>query len=92
MENLVVLSSSETIEEWELELLWEGTTLKTKTKKEFIEKTTFRKAKEDFERKFISKSLKRNDRNVSKTADELGLNRSHLHEKMKTLDIHIKKL
>ncbi len=45
----------------------------------------FRDAKRAFEREFLLARLKENDGNVSQTADQVGLERSHLHKKMKSL-------
>jgi two-component system nitrogen regulation response regulator NtrX len=42
-----------------------------------------REARNDFEKIFISKKLEQNEWNVSKTAEMLGLERSHLHKKIK---------
>ncbi|HPC74947.1 MAG TPA: sigma-54 dependent transcriptional regulator, partial [Syntrophales bacterium] len=45
---------------------------------------SFRKAKMEFEKKFIMKKLQENEGNISKTADSIGLERSNLHRKIKT--------
>ncbi len=44
-------------------------------------------ARTEFEKEFILKTLKENDWNVSKTAAALGLERSHLHRKIKSYGI-----
>lgn len=44
-------------------------------------------ARHEFEREFILKTLKENDWNVSKTATVLGVERSHLHRKIKSYGI-----
>ena len=46
-----------------------------------------RDAREAFEKVFIEKSLRENDWNVSKTAQALGIERSHLHKKIKAYGI-----
>ncbi|MBC7385638.1 MAG: sigma-54-dependent Fis family transcriptional regulator [Cryobacterium sp.] len=46
-----------------------------------------RDARSEFERDFILKTLKENDWNVSKAATILGIERSHLHKKMKSYGI-----
>jgi two-component system nitrogen regulation response regulator NtrX len=48
---------------------------------------SLRDARAAFDREFILKTLKENDFNVSKTAHVLGVERSHLHKKIKTLGI-----
>ncbi len=45
--------------------------------------TSLRDARQEFEKEFIVRTLKANDWNVSKTAAALGIERSHLHRKMK---------
>jgi two-component system nitrogen regulation response regulator NtrX len=40
-----------------------------------------------FEREYLQQKLLRNDNNISRTAEEVGLERSHLHKKLKSLDI-----
>ena len=92
MEKLVVLSSSEIIEGWELDLLWENSMIRKKSNMKLNDKVKFKQAKQDFERQLIAAALQRNSWNVKKTADELGLNRSHLYDKVKALDIHINTL
>ncbi len=47
----------------------------------------FKDAKRMFEREYLQQKLLRNDNNISKTAEEVGLERSHLHKKLKSLDI-----
>jgi two-component system nitrogen regulation response regulator NtrX len=44
-------------------------------------------AKIDFERKFILKKLEENEGNISKTAEAIGLERSNLHKKIKSLKV-----
>jgi DNA-binding NtrC family response regulator len=44
---------------------------------------TLREARAHFEREFIVKKLAENEGNISKTAESIGLERSHLHRKMK---------
>ena len=52
---------------------------------------SFRKAKMEFEKKFIMKKLQENEGNISKTADSIGLERSNLHRKIKTHSLESKK-
>ncbi|MGK5089146.1 sigma-54 dependent transcriptional regulator [Bdellovibrionota bacterium FG-2] len=46
-----------------------------------------RDARQEFEREFILKTLKEHDWNISKTAQVLGIERSHLHRKIKSYGI-----
>ncbi len=49
---------------------------------------TLKEARDAFERDFIIKKLEENSWNVSKTAEILGMERSNLHRKIKTYNIH----
>jgi two-component system nitrogen regulation response regulator NtrX len=44
-------------------------------------------ARQEFEKEFILRTLKENEWNVSKTAQILGVERSHLHRKIKSYGI-----
>ncbi len=44
-------------------------------------------AKSDFERQFILKKLEENEGNISKTAEAIGLERSNLHKKLKSMKL-----
>ena len=45
----------------------------------------FKEAKREFEREYLRVRLDENDGNIARTADRIGLERSHLHKKLKTL-------
>src|SRR3974377_1901942 len=47
-------------------------------------------ARASYERDYILKKLDENSGNVARTAEVLGLERSHLYRKMKALDIAVK--
>jgi two-component system nitrogen regulation response regulator NtrX len=51
---------------------------------------SLREARNMFEREIISQKLKDNNWNVSKTADELQIERSHLHRKIKLLNVQLR--
>nr|ADI87835.1 hypothetical protein AKSOIL_0327 [uncultured bacterium Ak20-3] len=48
---------------------------------------TLKEARNNFERSFIISKLEENEWNISKTAESIGLERSHLHRKMRLFDI-----
>ena len=48
---------------------------------------SLRDARMDFERQFILKKLEEFDGNISKTAEAIGLERSNLHKKLKSLKV-----
>jgi two-component system nitrogen regulation response regulator NtrX len=54
------------------------------------ESSTLHQARSAYERDYILRKLNENHGNVSRTAEVLGLERSHLYRKMKTLSISVK--
>jgi two-component system nitrogen regulation response regulator NtrX len=48
---------------------------------------SLREARDEFEREFIRTSLARNDWDKTRTAEQLGIERTHLHRKLKDLGI-----
>ena len=58
--------------------------------KDLIEKTfsaPLKEARKHFEKEYLTKQLKKNHGNISKTADFIGMERSALHRKLKELGI-----
>jgi two-component system nitrogen regulation response regulator NtrX len=53
--------------------------------------STFRDARLEFERTFLAKALERHGWNITQTARELRLERSHLHKKIKFFDLQPEK-
>jgi two-component system nitrogen regulation response regulator NtrX len=49
--------------------------------------SSLREARAAFEKQYIEKSLHENGWNITKAAEDLGVERSHLHRKMKLLQI-----
>lgn len=56
---------------------------------EIFEQGDLKKAKDEFERQYIIKTLQLNEGNVSKTSKILGVERTHLYRKIKSLNISI---
>ena len=50
----------------------------------------WREAREDFERRFLLEKLLENQGNISRTASAIGMERTHLHRKLKKYDIKVK--
>ncbi len=50
-------------------------------------KASFKDAKKQFEQEYLSFKLNENEGNVSQTAESVGMERSHLHKKLKSLNI-----
>lgn len=82
VERFLIMSSSETIEAGELYPVQE-------VKSDFYSCKTLREARKHFESSFILKKLQTNSWNVTKTAEELEIERSNLHRKIKSLGIEI---
>ena len=52
-----------------------------------FEISDFKEARRMFEREYLQQKLEENDGNISRTAEHVGLERSHLHKKLKSLGI-----
>jgi len=52
-----------------------------------LEPTTLQQARAAYERDFIMRKLEENQGNITRAAESLGLERSHLYRKMKSLGI-----
>lgn len=59
------------------------------TKSDYHSHKTLRDAREQFEKDFISRKLQKNNWNISKTSEDLEIERSNLHKKIKALGIEI---
>lgn len=51
------------------------------------EVSNFKEAKKYFEKEYLQQKLNENNGNVSQTAEQVGMERSHLHKKLKSLQI-----
>jgi two-component system nitrogen regulation response regulator NtrX len=51
---------------------------------------SLRDARNAFEREYISRKLRENAWNISRTADDLKIERSHLHRKIKMLNVELR--
>ncbi len=54
--------------------------------------SSLKKAREEFERNYIISSLKKNNRNITLAAKELGVERTNLHRKIKQYSIDVENL
>ncbi|MCP4134655.1 MAG: sigma-54-dependent Fis family transcriptional regulator [bacterium] len=53
--------------------------------------STLKRAREEFEKDFIIKALKKNDKNITVTSKNLGIERTNLHRKIKQYNIDVDK-
>lgn len=51
------------------------------------DRSTWQRARDDWEREFLLKNLQENEGNISRTAAAIGMERSHLHRKLKGLNL-----
>lgn len=80
IERFVIMNPSEVIDVKEVQP-FKG------VKNDYISHKTLRDAREHFEKDYILKKLQENNWNVSKTAEDLEIERSNLHRKIKSLGI-----
>lgn len=52
-----------------------------------LHRLNYKDAKRSFEQEYLRMCLAENNGNISQTAEKIGLERSHLHKKLKTLEI-----
>lgn len=82
VERACILSHGEVIDSFEFETEQEADIFS-------YDEKTLREARALFEKQFILKMLSENGGNISKTAQTIGVERSHLHKKMKTYGIEV---
>jgi two-component system nitrogen regulation response regulator NtrX len=82
IERFVIMNASDTIDVKEIPSFRAGKT-------DYSAFKTLREAREQFERDFILKKLQEYNWNVSKTSEELEIERSNLHRKIKSLGIEM---
>ncbi len=80
IERFVIMNPSEVIDTKEIQP-FKG------AKSDYTTYKTLREAREHFEKDFILRKLQENSWNISKTAEELEIERSNLHRKIKSLGI-----
>ena len=91
VERVTILSSNESKENIDKlmdEIL--SSTSSFKITESLLEKSfssPLKEAREHFEKEYLTKQLKKNHGNISKTADFIGMERSALHRKLKSLGI-----
>ncbi len=90
IEHLLIVSQSHSSEEISKLIISYDNSKNDENFSDIIQKKmlglTLKKARELFEREYINVQMKRFNSNVSKTADFIGMERSALHRKLKTLN------
>jgi two-component system nitrogen regulation response regulator NtrX len=64
--------------------------LRENSRKQTPEMTSLHQARAAYERDYILRRIEENHGNISRTAEALGLERSHMYRKMRALGINIK--
>lgn len=94
VERIVIMSPDDTISRKTVEnFLHQGRTVsdnesETKSIAPYRQQN-FKEAKREFEREYLVGKLQDNNNNISRTAEMLGMERSHLHKKLKVLNIDL---
>ncbi len=90
VERLIIMTQGEKISRKEIRLfLGPAPTETSLTTNPFspLFHSDYKTAKKLFEQEYLHQKLLENNNNISKTAEDIGLERSHLHKKLKAMDI-----
>ncbi|MFO0699902.1 MAG: sigma-54 dependent transcriptional regulator [Nitrospira sp.] len=97
IERLMIMVPGFVIEAAQASLLLQGRAMgvvpaSTSTAPPLLTKTydSLRDARNAFEKEYISRKLREHHWNISRTADDLKIERSHLHRKIKLLDVEMR--
>lgn len=85
IERLVIMTPSQVIEPHHLPPY-----LSEATMDDIFSSSDFKEAKQIFEKEFILKKLEENGWDVSKAAEAMGIEKSHLHKKIKSYGIEVR--
>jgi len=88
IERVVIMAANERISAEDLPPLGTPDGMKTPPRYNF---TSYREGREAYERNYILRKLSECDGNVTRTAEALGIDRSHLYRRMKALGISDKR-
>ena len=91
VERLVIMTSSEVIDAKDIPPFVKDDGGGASDGRALFAQQSYRTARQEFERRFITRKLEENEWNVSKTADSIGLERSNLHRKIKVHGLETKK-
>ena len=90
VERMVIMSSADVISKMDILPLVDSGKIEKATLKEELPLASFRTAKLDFERQYIIRKLREFGGNISRTAEAIGMERSHLHKKIRSYGIEFK--
>ncbi len=96
VERLVIMSPKDTIAENDVALALGQVDVSVqsteKTSFTFFQDLTFKQARKKFEAEYLKAKLLASEGNISRTAESVGMERSHLHKKLKALAIDVSKI
>lgn len=90
VERLMIMVQNPIINKDDILLFLESSNLTNSSVSANLSFSSLKEARSSFEREYIIQRLKENDWNISKTAEAIKIERSHLHRKIKYLGIEIK--
>lgn len=83
VERLAIMTESDMIDEGDIPSSYK-TRDTAATDAGFFDTRSLKDAKKEFEKAYILQKLSENENNISQTADSIGIERSHLHKKIKS--------
>ncbi len=89
IERVVIMVPGETIE---IDDLKKNMMPDSRLENNSVNKSSLKEAREKFEKSYIIKALKQNDKNISHTAKELEIERTNLHRKINQYKIDLDKI
>jgi len=84
-ERLAIMTKSDVIAEDDIPALYKQK--KPVASVDVFQEGSLKEAKREFEKAYIQRKLAENNNNTSQTADSIGIERSHLHKKMKSFGL-----
>jgi len=89
VERLVIMTEGDVIDDESIPFSHRHQGGTTAEETDFSHTGSFKEAKRQFEKVFILQKLSENDNNISQTADSIGIERSHLHKKIKSFGLDL---
>lgn len=90
VERLMIMVQNPIINKDDVFLFLESSNLTNSSASANLSFSSLKEARSSFEREYIIQRLKENDWNISKTAEAIKIERSHLHRKIRYLGIEVK--
>jgi two-component system nitrogen regulation response regulator NtrX len=88
MERLAIMTASDVIDVDDLPSSYMAASEET-TLQEYFDESSLKEARRAFEKAFVLQKLAENQKNITQTAETIGIERSHLYKKLKAFGIKI---